>query len=262
VVEVPVNLGTQQVLGSSASAPDIGIARTPLVAAAAARVVATITSAAGLDVNAVQVQLGDRVLAAHRATASPPEAPGAAFTVLADVPPDLLGESGPAALTPFVVRAAGAGDGATVVESYLEITPGPSWSAQAQLTPHATDPRRPEADALPAVELTMGNSAGATLPDETVPPRGQLVLTVALDASVAQWDSGGVAGVQGFELWLDGRLAAGVPTAADGPGLGGSYVVSLALTAVTPGPHVLEVRELGSDRGARPVSLLRNFVVR
>ncbi|MFL6144766.1 MAG: hypothetical protein ACJ72N_23235 [Labedaea sp.] len=261
VVEVPVNPGTQRVLGPVAPAPGIGIARTPLVAAAAARVVATITSAAGLDVNAVQVQLGDRVVAARRATTSPPDSPGAVLTVLADVPSDLLGESGPVALTPFVVRAAGAGDGATVVESYLEITPGPSWSP-GQLTPHDTDPRRPASDALPAVQLTMGNAGGAPLPDATVPPRGQLVLTVALDASVAQWDSGGVAGVQGFELWLDGRLAAGVPTAADGPGLGGSYAVSLALTAVTQGPHVLEVRELGSDPATRPVSLLRNFVVR
>ena len=42
-----------------------------------------------------------------------------------------------------------------------------------------------------------------------------------------QWETGSIGGVQGFQVWLDGRLIAGVPTRADGPGLGGHHALSI-----------------------------------
>jgi hypothetical protein len=261
VAEAPVNPGTRRVLTLGAEAPAIGIARTPLVSAAAARLVATITVADGLDPAGIVVQLGDRLLPARPVTPGPLPAPGSVLTVLADVPPDLLGGPAPDTLAPFVLRAPGARDGVSVVESYLEITPGPGWSPPAQANPADTDPRRPAPDALPKIELGLGNAAGTPLTTTTVPAQGQMVLTVTLNASSAQWDSGGVAGVPGFELWLDGRIAAGVPTAAEGLGVGGRYRIALTLSAMRPGPHVLEVREFGPNGAGRPVSLLRNFVI-
>jgi hypothetical protein len=257
VAEVPVSPGTRRVLQPNGDAPNIGIARTPLVAAASARLVSTITTATGLDPAGVVVQLGDRTIAARPATPSPP-APGSAFTVIADIPPDLINGPPGDPLTPFVLRAPGAGDGVSVLESYLEITPGPQWTAHPQPNQSNTDPRRPAPDALPKVDLTMTNSSGNPLPSTTVRGQGQVILAIDLNAANAQWDSGGVAGVQGFELWLDGHIAAALPTAADGPGLGGHYPVSLALSGISPGPHILEVREFGPEQ---PVSLLRDFAV-
>jgi hypothetical protein len=105
----------------------------------------------------------------------------------------------------------------------------------------------------------LANTSG--VPVASMPRQGQLVITIELSAAIAQWDSGGVAGVQGFEPWLDGRIIAGVPTAADGAGVGGRYVLSIAVQELPVGPHVLDVREYGPNGAARPTSLLRNFAV-
>jgi hypothetical protein len=261
VVEAVVNPATRKVLGLSEGAPGIGIARTPLRSALSARLVATITTAPGLDPAGTVVQLGEHTFPARLAVPGPPTAPGAAVTVIADVPAALVGGDGADTLSPFVLRAPGAGDGVSIVESYLEITPGPSWTPPPQSGPHDTDPRRPATDALPAVEVTFGNASGAPLTSSVLPAQGTLVLMVDLNAATAQWDSGGVAGVQGIELWLDGRLIAALPTAADGPGLGGSYSFSIALHGFGHGPHVFDVREFGPNGAARPTSLLRNFVI-
>jgi hypothetical protein len=171
----------------------------------------------------------------------------------------MLGATGPDPLSPFVVRAPGNPSGMEVRESYLEIAPGPGWTGRTRPEARYTDARGSVPDALPAVDLVLGTGAGTPLPGTTAPAQGKLVLTVRLDAAVAAWDTGGVAGVRGFELWLDGRIVAALPTAADGPGLGGVYPISLGLGGLAAGEHVLEVREFGSDQ--RPVSLLRNFAV-
>ncbi|MPZ84335.1 MAG: hypothetical protein GEV28_29655 [Actinophytocola sp.] len=108
----------------------------------------------------------------------------------------------------------------------------------------------------------LGNAAGEPLSSTTVPRRGQLVLGVTLDAATAQWDTGAVGGVQGMQVRLDGALIAGVPTAMDGPGVGGSYAVSVAVGGLAVGAHTIEVREYGMDSRERPRSALLNFVVR
>lgn len=260
VVEVPVNTATRQVLRPQDQAPGLGIARTPLLSAASARLVATIAHAAGLDPTSVAVQMGDTTIAARPATGQPPSAPGAAVTVVADLPPGLVGDHGQSQpLTPFVLRAHGSSEAVTVLECYLEITPGPGWRGPDPAAGQDAQ-RRPPADALPTVRLTLSDSAGE-LSTPTTPVRDELLLTVTLDATVAQWDSGAVAGIQGFELWLDGHLIAGVPTAAEGPGVGGRYTVPVFVSGLASGSHVIEVRELGHDGAAHPASLLSSFVV-
>ncbi len=261
LVEAVVNPATRKVLGMTESAPGVGIARTPLRSALSARLVATITTAPGLDPSGTVVQLGEHTFPARLATPGPPSAQGSAVTLIADVPAALVGGDGADTLSPFVLRAPGAGDGVSIVESYLEITPGPSWTPPPRSGALDTDPRRPNPDALPAVEVSFGNASGAPLASSVLPAQGTLVLMVNLNAATAQWDSGGVAGVQGIEVWLDGRLIAALPTAADGPGLGGSYAFSIALRGLGRGPHVFDVREFGPNGAVRPTSLLRNFVI-
>ncbi|MGQ0837795.1 hypothetical protein [Actinokineospora sp.] len=259
VIEVPVNVATRQVLSPDAPAPASGTTRRPLRDALAARFMVTMAVSAGLDATAVQVQLGSELLPARPAVPGPPVAAGSVVTVIADVPPGLLGGAGPDSLSPFVVRAPGAGTGAVVQESYLEITPAPAAGPQTTTQPRRTDRERPTRDALPTSTVDLGDSAGAPLPASTVAPVGRLVVSVVLDGSAAQWDTGSVAGVQGFQLWLDGRIAAGVPTSIDGPSAGGRYVIPLSLTDSTPGKHVLEVRVFGVD-GSQS-SLLESFTV-
>jgi hypothetical protein len=257
VVEVPVNAGTQQVLRPADQEPGIGMARTPLRSARSARLVATMTVTPELDPGRVVMQLGRLRVPARPTVAVPPTETGAALTVVADVPRGLLGANGPDAIAPFVVRAPGASVQVSLLETYLEITPQPGWTPQAAPVPRAE--KLPEA--LPAVEAVLGNAAGKPLNSTTVPQRGQLVLAVTLQAAYAQWDTGAVGGVQGLQVRLDGSVVAGVPTDADGPGVGGRYALSIAVGGLDVGPHTIEVREYGI-RDERPNSALLNFVVR
>jgi hypothetical protein len=257
VVEVPVNAGTQQVLRPADQEPGIGIARTPLRSARSARLVATMAVTPELDPGRVVVQLGRLRVPARPTVAVPPAETGAALTVVADVPRALLGPNGPDAIAPFVVRAPGASVAVSLLETYLEITPKPGWMPPATPVPRVQ--KLPEA--LPGVQAVLGNAAGKPLTTTTVPRRGQVVLSVTLEPAYAQWDTGAVGGVRGLQVRLDGSLVAGVPTAADGPGVGGRYALSIAVGGLDVGPHTIEVREYGmSDE--RPNSALLNFVVR
>jgi hypothetical protein len=260
VVEVPVNAGTQRVLDLTEQSPQLGIARTPLTTAAAARLVATVMVADGMDPRGVVMQFGDLVVPARPVVPVPAGADGSALTVVADVPPALLGPGGAASITPFVLRAPGASQEVRLVETYLEVTP----VAGSPVPPASKLPsgRDRSDDLLPTIDAVLCNSAGEPLTTAVVPPRGQLVLKVALDATSSQWESGSVDGTQGFQVWLDGDLIAAVPTRADGPGLGGRHSLSIALGGLARDAHVLEVREYAMAGTERPLSAVLNFTVR
>jgi hypothetical protein len=259
VLEVPVNAGTQRVLNLSEESPQLGIAREPLTTAASARLVATIMVAAGMDPKGVVMQFGDLRVPAPAAVPSPSTEHGAMVTVAADVPATLLGAVGANSITPFVLRAAGANQQVRLVETYLEVTqvnpkpPPPATLEQA---------RRQGPDLLPAIDAVLCNSAGQPLTTAIVPRRGQVVLDVRLDAASSQWETGSIGGVQGFQVWLDTRLVASMPTRAGGPGLGGRHVLSIALGGLVTGAHVMEVREYAMDGTERPQSAVLNFTVR
>jgi hypothetical protein len=218
------------------------MARAPLAAAASARLVTTLSTTAALDPHAVFVQFGDQVVPARPATPVPSVSPGASVTLVADVPAVFLGPDGPSSVTPLVLRAAG-GDGVALAESYLEITPGPGWVPRSAAPPDRAS--TPSDDLLPAIEPRLSDAAGDPLPDDTTPGQGQIVLTVALTGMATQWDTGGVAGVRGLQVRLDGRLVAGIPTDTDGPAAGGEYAMSIAVAGLTTGQHSLEIREYG-----------------
>ncbi|HEX6360386.1 hypothetical protein [Actinophytocola sp.] len=259
VVEVPVNPGTQRVLDLTEQSPQLGIARTPLTTAASARLVATIMVAGEMDPTGVVIQLGDLRVPARPAVAAPSGASGAAVTVIADVPATLLGVLGAPSITPFVLRAPGANQQVRLVETYLEITQVGGGRPPAQ---DLKTGRRRGPDMLPAIDAVLCNSAGEPLTSAVVPQRGQLVLDVKLDASSNQWETGSIGGVQGFQVWLDGELAAAVPTRTNGPGLGGRYALSIAVGGLKRGPHLMEVREYAMDGKGLPVSAVLNFTVR
>jgi hypothetical protein len=215
--------------------------------------------AGGMDPRGVVAQFGDLRVPARPVVATPSTAPGAAVTVVADVPAALLGVAGAPSITPFVLRAPGANQQVRLVETYLEITPNGPWLAP---DPELKQARAPEPDMLPVIEAVLCNSAGEPLTTAVVPPRGQVVLKVDLDASGSQWTTGSIGGIQGFQVWLDGHLAAAVPTRAGGPGLGGQHAMSIAVGGLELGAHVLEVREYAMAGDERPESVVLNFTVR
>ncbi|RLK59468.1 hypothetical protein CLV68_3956 [Actinokineospora cianjurensis] len=246
VVETPVNLATRQVLDPSATAPSAGILRRPLATALSARLVVTMVVSPGMDVGASWIQLGTAVLPA-RPVAPPPPEPGSVVTVIADVPQSLLGGNGSDSLSPLVVRAPGAGQGALVQESYLELVPGPIASVRTTTQPARTNRQRPTVNALPTATLTLGDSTGRPLTTPSLPAQGRLVLTVTLNGAAAQWDTGSLEGVQGFQLWVDGRMTASLPTSSHTGAPAGRYAIPVALTGRAVGEHAVEVRVIGTN---------------
>lgn len=259
-IEVPINAGTQRVLGPAEQAPQLGIARGMLAGATSARLVTTMMIVAGMDPRGVVAQFGDVLVPAAPVVASPSSADGAALTVAATLPPALLTANGSTSITPFVMRAPGANQQVRLVETYLEVTPGPGWDADGV---QAIRPARPTRDdMMPAVDAKLSDASGKPLTSTVVPRSGQAILTVTLDASGSQWETGSIRGVQGFQVWRDGRLIAAVPTRVDGPGLGGRYVLAITTSGMAVGGHTFDVREYTMSGTERPVSALLNFTVR
>jgi hypothetical protein len=239
VSEVSLVPATVRALGPSDPAPGIGISRKPLVGAASARYVATVRADSDdLDPAGLSVQLGDSRYPVVQAVPGPVPS-GSVTTVYADLPVSLLGSDGPSQLSPYVLRSARGQ--ATILESYLEIhstgTPPGFSGAPLQAAPPVSQP--------PVVHVDSSQDSG------------RVVLNVTLDARYSRE----VTGIAGFEVWLDGQLAAGQPTDIGGPGLGGRYTVVFTADSLKPGSHSVDVREYPVDGALPPVSVLKDVTV-
>lgn len=99
---------------------------------------------------------------------------------------------------------------------------------------------------------TLLDAGGKPLPADVPVPRGRLELDVRLDPSTGPDLTGVCAGLAGIEVWLDGTRQAAIPTAADGPGIGGEYLVAFTVANTAPGSHTLMLRSFGTDTGRTP----------
>jgi hypothetical protein len=243
----PIVPATQRVLGLHEVAPGIGISRRQLETAAAARLVATVIVVPGVDLGGLLLQHGDVSVPVGPVLPDPPAGAGAQATVAADLPAGLLGPDGPAAVSPLVLRAPGA-DTATVpvTGSYLEIVPRPWQDVPPPGGGSAGQtPRRPDATALPRPSVRLLDTESREV--SSAVPGARLIVEVTLDGLGGQLDGTVLAGAAGFQLWLDNRQIAGVPTAGDGPGTGGVYRLAVSTRSLRPGAHFVELRLLGVD---------------
>lgn len=257
VVETPTVPATQQVLDLEDPAPGVGISRAPLRGAAAARLRTTVTFAGPVDPATIVVQLGTARLPVVQAAPAPTVAgvvrQGAPITVVAELPPDLLAEAGPDALSPFVLRVANGGTARGAVRSsYLEVD---STTVDALPATTARTRSRP-ADELPTGSLVVRDQDNRVVPQDQPLGQRRVVLSITLDRIGAEAASGSVAGVAGFRLRIDGQLAATVATARDGPGLGGTYTAGLELGLLPAGKHRVELEVVPVDPAAKEWSTL------
>jgi hypothetical protein len=227
VVEFEASMGTQRVLRPTENAPGIGVARWALVGATSARLRATVTLGAGTDPLALSLQIGDRFLPLVPATPGPPAVAGTDVTLVAGLPPDVLVGEEPSSLSPLVIRGPGS---AAVLQSYLEIVPGPG---SPPFTRRPDPQLKPLGPRLPTAGVKFRDTRGREL-GRTVPVSFQAEVT--LDAT------GAVTPVRGFEVFVEDRLIASVPTDLDGPSAGGKYVLTVALPDQLPGEQTLDVR--------------------
>lgn len=254
----PVVPATQRLLGPGEDAPGIGFTGAPLRQAASARLITSVTLTHGVDISRATAQFGDTVVAA-RPVVPAPSRTGSIVTVAADVPLRLLGDGAPPSISPLVLRAPGADAAmAPILGAYLEVQPLPGVPLRL---PSATGglvrPATPDAIPYPTVRLLDNDENQLT----TTTRGSRMLVDVDLDRIGGQLDSGSIGGIAGFELWMDNRRIAGLPTAIDGPGLGGQYEISVSTARLEPGPHFLELRVIPSDPDRRRSSRLASFTV-
>ncbi|MFL6141506.1 MAG: hypothetical protein ACJ72N_06510 [Labedaea sp.] len=192
------------------------------------------------------VDIGGREIPARTAVPGQPMMDGVRLPIVADVPPDALMVSDNADSIPVVVRSVSNEDGlpTQVLTAELELTGDGSGSVPGERA-NAALPRGNPALAVPNAALL--DAAGTAIPALQEVPRGRLVLEVVADAEAAQRATGEVAGLAGVEVVLDGKQLAGIPTAAEGPGVGGRWRIALNTTGLTPGGHNLQVTAFGVD---------------
>ncbi|ALG12473.1 hypothetical protein [Kibdelosporangium phytohabitans] len=241
VVEFATALGTQRVLRPQETAPGIGVTRQPLIGAAKARLRATVTLGAGTDPNGMSLQIADRTVPMVPATPGSPAKPGADVTLVAQLPPELFTGDTPA-LSPLVIRGQGTG---AVLESYLEIVgTGPA----KRLPDPELSPRLP---ALPTVTASLRDVNGTDL-GKTASANAPFQLEINLDHTLTQRDADDVLPVRGFEVFLNERRIAAIPTDSQGPTIGGTYRLTVSATEELPGDQTLAVRLHPADRQKQP----------
>ncbi len=173
---------------------------------------------------------------------------GVRLPMVADVPPEALLLDGSGESLPMVVHSATEEStlATQVLTADLELLGDPP--AQSLRTTERALPRPAPTLAVPV--LTLRDAAGVPIPSLQDVPRGRLVLDVFLDAAKAQRAGGEVAKLAGVEITIDGRPLAGIPTVADGPGIGGHWRIALNTTKIPAGGHTLQVTAIGTEVAA------------
>ncbi|GLZ40715.1 hypothetical protein [Actinokineospora sp. NBRC 105648] len=208
------------------------------------------------------VEIGGANFPARPAVAGQPMTRGVRYPVVADVPPEalVLGKDGntlPIRVHGPVRRAQAA---TRVVSASVElVAPEGAVSPAAGSGTDVPLPRTKPALARPGA--TLFDAAGKPITEGAKVPSGRVVLEVRTDGPAGQRVGGELAGVAGVEVRLDGQRIAGIPTVADGPGVGGVWRLALTTNGLTGGNHSFEIRLIGTTPTAAFAVSYRPFTV-
>lgn len=191
------------------------------------------------------VEVGGRDIPLRRAIPDQPGRTGVRLPMVADVPAEALVTNQAGDSLPVVVHSTTEEStlATQVLTADLELigdAPG-----QALRSTERPLPRPNSILATPVV--TLLDAAGTPIPSLRDVPRGRLVLDLTLDAAKAQRFGGEVAKLAGVELTMDARPLAGIPTVADGPGIGGHWRIALNTTELPAGGHTILVTAVGVE---------------
>jgi hypothetical protein len=142
----------------------------------------------------------------------------------------------------------------------LEVTPGPH---NPPLTgpPNTRNTVVQVAPQLAILSARVLNASGQPTQAGQPLPRGRAVLQVTMDALAGQRAAGSLAGLAGFKVWLDNTELVAVPTAVNGPGVGGTWLIAFDPSQATGGPHLIDVRAYGTQHGVAYGEALANFLL-
>ncbi|HEU5470833.1 MAG TPA: hypothetical protein VFV67_09280 [Actinophytocola sp.] len=192
------------------------------------------------------VDVGGNRYPARPAVPGQPMRPGVRLPVVADLPGEALILDQSTGAVAVAVHSAVEEDGLAtqVLSAELELT-GEDRPAPPDRAGNRPLPRPRPVLAEPDAVLLDGG--GTPIPVTRDAPRGRLVVEVTTDAAGAQQRSGAVAGLAGIEISLDRTPLAGIPTAADGPGIGGRWRIAIDTSRLAAGSHTIQVLAVGTD---------------
>jgi hypothetical protein len=142
----------------------------------------------------------------------------------------------------------------------LEIVPGGHLTDNPD---HGFDtPLSAQGPQLAGLDSQVLNASGQAPPGGGRPlPRGRAVLAVTMDDVGTERATGEIAGLAGFEVWLDNKELVAVPTAVSGPGLAGTWDIAFDTASLTAGPHTVDVKSFSTQHGVPFGESLTTFVL-
>jgi hypothetical protein len=181
------------------------------------------------------------------------------YSLIAQLPPDVLvPEAGAVPVTVLTNLPTTGQANFEVLAADLELTPAPGTKPPVP-QPIAAAPPLPGALAIPTV--TLFDAGGLPLPANQPLPAGRVVLNVMLDGPGGERLNGQIAGLAGFDVWLDGTKLATVPTTANGPGIAGEWQIALDTGTMPAGQHTIDMHGFSTDRAIASVSTAVTFTV-
>lgn len=114
---------------------------------------------------------------------------------------------------------------------------------------------------LAGMNAQVLNASGVAPPGGAPLPRGRAVLVVTMDGVGTEQATGEIAGLAGFVVTLDTEELVGVPTAVDGPGLGGTWDIAFDTAGLSSGPHTVDVKSFSTRQGVPFGETIATFVL-
>ena len=223
------------------------------------------TPAAALTVNGVppkfQVEIGSQVYAAVPAVQDEPLLPNVRYPLVARLPASALHGDNVEMAVSMDVPSTYPGT-ADAVQTDLEMVPGKNTrpaTASDQVTGAPSFAVPPQLASM--TEPRVLNANGQPMANNQPLPRGRAVLEVHMDALNGQRAATTLAGMAGFEVWLDNVELAAVPTAIGGPGIAGTWRIAFDPSHATGGSHVIDVRAFGAQRGTGFTEAFASFTL-
>jgi hypothetical protein len=182
------------------------------------------------------------------------------YTLIAQLPPDVLVPQ--AGAIPVIVLTNLPASGPAnfeVLTADLELTLSPG---ARPTMPQPTKPNAPPAAALAIPSVTLLDAGGRPLPPDQPLPQGRVVLNLVLDGPGGERQNGQVAGLAGFDIWLDGTKLATVPTTAGGPGIAGQWQIALGTGTMPAGQHTIDMHGFSTNNTIASVSTAVTFTVK
>lgn len=206
------------------------------------------------------IELGNVTYAATPAVPDTPLLPDVRYSLVVRIPASAL--RGRRSVPTNLVIDAPTDYAAQVQVAFddLEIVPGGHLTGDpARGFDIPVDAQGPQLAGLDAQVL---NASGQVPPGGGRPlPRGRAVLAVTMDDVGTERATGEIAGLAGFEVFVDNKELVGVPTALGGPGLAGTWDVAFDTASLSAGPHTVDVKSFSTEHGVPFGESLTTFVL-